>query len=196
MKTSHFLTISVLAFGWMSACSSAQSPELQSSPASPSFQATTVPTPALSPTPAQIPAQTPAVPVSPFKASAQDKGSDSDNAVAVIQGYYDALDRRDYEQAYRAWQSNGSASHQTFEAFKDGFAETTSTQVKISEPSQVEGAAGSQYIRVPVMLTATAKNQTVQHFKGTYVLRRSLVDGTSADDRTWHIYSAKLAQTD
>ena len=191
MKTSHFLTISVLALGWVSGCSSAQNPDLQSSPA-PSLQATTAPTPSLTPTPAQPSAVT----VSPLKAVAQDTRSESDNAVAVIQGYYDALDRRDYAQAYRAWQDNGSASHQTFEAFKNGFAETTSTQVNISEPSQIEGAAGSQYVRVPVTLTATTKNQTVQHFKGTYVLRRSLVDGASADDRTWHIYSAKLAQTD
>ncbi len=177
MKTTHSLIVSVLILGWVSGCSSIQNSELQTSPAPSNLQTTTAPTPSL-------------------KTSPQDSSSQSEDAVSVIQGYYNALDRRDYEQAYRAWQDNGSASRQTFEAFKNGFSDTASTQVKIGEPSEVEGAAGSQYVTVPVTLTATTRNQTVQHFKGTYVLRRSLVDGTSADQRSWHIYSAKLAQTE
>ena len=62
--------------------------------------------------------------------------------------YYNAINRRDYEQAYRTWQDNGFASHQTLEAFKNGFADTASTQVQTGEPSQIEGAAGSQYVTI------------------------------------------------
>ncbi|MCY7323225.1 MAG: hypothetical protein LH660_15830 [Phormidesmis sp. CAN_BIN36] len=191
MKNSHFLVI-ILALGWMSGCTSIQSSQLRDSPALSDLQATTAPTPASIPTSAT----TSPVPISPLTAPPQANNSESEDAVAIVQRYYNAIDRRDYEQAYQTWQGNGSASHQTFEAFKNGFAETASTQVKIGEPSQVEGAAGSQYITVPVALTATAQNQAIQHFKGTYVLRRSLVDGTSTDQRSWHIYSAKLVQTE
>jgi len=177
MKTTHFLIVSVLMLGWMSGCSSIQNSELKNSPTPSNLQTDAVSTPAL-------------------KASPQDSSSQSEDAVAVIQGYYNAINRRDYEQAYRTWQDNGSASRQTLEAFKNGFADTASTQVKIGEPSDIEGAAGSQYVTVPVTLTATTQSRAVQTFKGTYVLRRSLVDGASANNRLWHIYSAKLAQTE
>ena len=173
MKTTHFLIISVLMLG----CSSIQNSELKSSPASSNPQTNAAPTPSLT--------------ISP-----QGSSYKSEDAGVVIQSYYNAINRRDYEQAYRTWQDNGSASHQTFEAFKNGFANTASTQVKIGEPSEIEGAAGSQYVTVPVTLTATTQNQTVQHFKGTYVLRRSLVDGASPDQRSWHICSANLTQTE
>lgn len=173
MKTTHFLIISVLMFG----CSSIQNSELKSSPASSNLQTNAVPTPSST--------------ISP-----QGSSSKSEDAGIVIQSYYDAINRHDYEQAYRSWRGKGSASHQTFEAFKKGFANTASTQVKIGELGPGGGAAGSQYIRVPVTVTATTQNQEVQHFKGTYILRRSLVDGASADERSWHIYSAKLVQAE
>ncbi len=198
MKNPHFLIISVLVLGWMSGCSSIQNSELRDSRASPNLETSPVPTPSLTTSPqanASPNRQTNTAPTPLLKASPQANSSESEDAAVVIQRYYDAIDRRDYEQAYRTWQDNGSASHQTFETFKNGFAETASTQVKIGEPSQVEGAAGSQYVTVPVTLTATIQNRTVQHFKGTYVLRRSLVDGAS-DERSWHIYSAKLVQTE
>lgn len=191
MKNYQSLIISVLVLGWMSGCSSIHS-ELRDSPASPSLQTTTTPIPSSVPTPS---ATISSVPTSPLTVSSQDNSSESEPA-AVVQRYYDAINRQDYEQAYRIWQDNGSASRQTFEAFKKGFADTVSSQVKIGEPSQVEGAAGSQYVTVPVTLTATTQNRVVQRFKGTYVLRRSLVDGVPADQRSWHIYSAKMAQAE
>ncbi len=191
MKNSHFL-VTILALGWMSGCTSIQSSQLRDSPALSDSQTTTAPSPASVPTSAT----TSPVPISPLAASPQASNSESEDAVAIVQRYYNAIDRRDYEQAYQTWQGNGSASHQTFETFKNGFAETASTQVKIGEPSQVEGAAGSRYVTVPVTLTATTQNRAVQNFKGTYVLRRSLVDGTPADQQSWHIYSAKLVQTE
>ena len=173
MKNSHFLVI-ILALGWMSGCTSIQSSQLRDSPASSDLRATAAAAPASIPTAAT----TSPVPIAPLTASSQASSSESEDAVAIVQRYYDAINRGDYEQAFRTWQDNGSASHQTFKTFKSGFAETVSTQVKIGEPSQVEGAAGSQYVTVPVTLTATTQNRAVQHFEGTYVLRRSLVDGT------------------
>ncbi len=204
MKNPYFLIISVLVLGWMSGCSSIQNSELRDRSASPTPQTDAVPTPSLttlpqdnaSPNRQPNAAPAPLLKASPQDATPQANSSESEDAVAVIQRYYNAIDRRDYQQAYRTWQDNGSASHQTFETFKNGFAETSSTQVKIGKPSEVEGAAGSQYVTVPVTLTATTQNRAVQHFKGTYVLRRSLVDETSADRRSWHIYSAKLVLTE
>ncbi|MDF5725851.1 MAG: hypothetical protein PUP91_36485 [Rhizonema sp. PD37] len=116
--------------------------------------------------------------------------SESD-AVQVIRDYYSAINRRDYKQAYSIL---SGATHQSFEQFKQGFANTKSTTVKIGKPGDINGAAGSLYIEIPVNVTATTKNGTRQSFRGNYVLRRvNNVPGSTAEQRRWHIYSAKIS---
>ena len=56
----------------------------------------------------------------------------------------------------------------------------------------MEGAAGSQYATVPVVVDATLRNGTRQHFEGNYTLRRTMVDGATPEQRRWHIYSGDL----
>jgi hypothetical protein len=58
----------------------------------------------------------------------------------------------------------------------------------------VEGAAGSRYVEIPVEITATLTDGTVQHFTGTFTLRRSVVPGATADQLAWSIYSAEVVQ--
>lgn len=114
-------------------------------------------------------------------------------AVQVIQDYYSAIDRRDYTQAYSAWEGEGKASQQSFEQFKQGFANTASTAVEVGQPDRLEGAAGSSYIEIPVTVTAVTTNGTPQRFRGSYVLRRvNDVPGSTLEQRRWHLYSANL----
>ena len=115
-----------------------------------------------------------------------------EGAVAVIRRYYEAIQAREFPQAYRLWEGEGEASGQAFEDFEAGFAETSSVSVETGAPGRIEGAAGSRYIEIPVRITATTRDGHVQHFQGTYVLRRSVVDGASAEQRSWHIHSAEL----
>jgi hypothetical protein len=122
--------------------------------------------------------------------------ADAAAAAAVIRRYYEAIDARDYHTAYREWEQSGAASGQSFSAFRGGFAETADVTVQIGEPGRVEGAAGSRYVDVPVTITAHTTGGVVQHFAGTYVLRRVVVPGASPEQRTWHIYSAKIAAVD
>lgn len=117
-----------------------------------------------------------------------------EGAVTVIRDYYDAINRREYGRAYRLWGNNGSASGQTLAGFQRGFAETASVEVDIGDPSRIEGAAGSRYIEIPVTITAIASDQKVQRFSGKYVLRRTVVDGASAEQRKWHINSADISR--
>jgi hypothetical protein len=116
-------------------------------------------------------------------------------AADVIRRYYAAIDARDYRQAYALWGNGGAASSQTFEQFRAGFANTVHVEVAIGEVGQVEGAAGSRYVDVPVVVRATTKEGEAQRFEGSYTLRRTVVDGSTDAQRRWHIYSAKLAQT-
>jgi cytoskeletal protein RodZ len=159
--------------------------------ASPSIASTAT----LSPTsPTQSNSSSPPSPVSPIR-SATNVGSLQQEAVQVIRDYYTAIARRDYKQAYSAWEGGGAASHQSFKQFKQGFANTASVAVEVGEPGRLDPAAGSSYIEIPVTITAVTKNGTRQRFRGSYVLRRvNNVPGSSPDQRRWHLYSANITQ--
>lgn len=147
--------------------------------------------------PQQIPsASTPSGP-SPFSSPSPPQSADSatlqQEAIELIHDYYRAIARRDYEHAYADWEGNGSASQQSLEQFRQGFANTASVAVEIGAPGQVDGAAGSTYIEIPVTITAVTTSNVPQRFRGSYVLRRvNDVPGSTLEQRQWHIYSATI----
>jgi hypothetical protein len=143
--------------------------------------ASSQPSPSLSPTRSQPPRKF--------------EDADVEAAADIIRQYYAALDARTYRRAYEFWSGKGEASKKTFEQLRDGFAQTRSTSVEIGEPGEMEGAAGSRYITFPVTIHATTKDGKEQNFKGEYVLRRSVVDGATAEQRAWRIYSAKINES-
>jgi hypothetical protein len=121
------------------------------------------------------------------------RSAESAAATDVLQRYYAALAKRDYKTAYALWSGHGEASRKTFEEFQAGFASTRTTRITIDQPGEVEGAAGSLYISIPVSVHAELNDGETQSFVGSYVLRRvNDVEGSSAEDRRWHIASASL----
>lgn len=112
-------------------------------------------------------------------------------AAAVLRDYYAAIASHDYGRAYGLWADDGGASGQTLEAFRDGLAETSQIGAAIGAPGRIEGAAGSRYIEVPVMIRAAQGGQCVG---GTYTLRRSEVEGATREQQGWRIYGAALSQ--
>lgn len=115
-----------------------------------------------------------------------------DAARALVIRYYSALNARDYATAWGQWGENGPP-HQSLAAFQAGFARTRSTHVAIGALPPAEGAAGSIYQTVPVVVDAVLNNGTSQRFAGDYVIRRvNGVDGASADQLRWHIDQAHL----
>ena len=113
-------------------------------------------------------------------------------AAVVIRAYYEAINRKDYERAYRRWGGGGAASGKSYETFVRGFSGTESVTGDVGSPSRIEGAAGSRYVTVPVAIRATAADGATQRFSGTYTLRRSVVDGATPEQRAWHIDSAQI----
>ena len=146
------------------------------------------------PSSANTPSVTNLIASSPTPAPASPTQSpEQQQAVQVIRDYYSAIARQDYKQAYSAWEGNGAASKQSFEQFKQGFANTTSVAVEVGKPSIPDPGAGSIYIEIPVTVTALATNGTPQRFRGNYVLRRvNDVPGSTPEQRKWHFYSAKI----
>jgi hypothetical protein len=117
---------------------------------------------------------------------------DADSAGSVIRRYYEAIDERRFGDAYALWSDDGRASGKSLADFAAGFAETAHVRVQTGSPSRIEPAAGSRYITIPVTITATATSGDAQRFTGTYNLRRSVVDGASADQRAWRLLSANI----
>ena len=139
--------------------------------------------PSISPTASPMPSVSPILPDA--------KGVQA--AIDVIEEYYAGINARDYRKAYELWSGNGESSKQTFEEFRDGYMNTDSVELDTSgEPGDIEGAAGSQYVKIPVRLKARTKDGKEQNFSGEYTLRRSMVDGATPEQRMWRIYSARI----
>ena len=142
---------------------------------------------------ARVPrADSASIKVEPAQSEQHDTVATEISPASVIARYYAAIDARRYDDAYRLWSQSGKASGKSENEFADGFAQTQAVSVALGDSVRTEGAAGSQFATVPVRVDATLRNGTHQHFVGTYTLRRSMVDGATAEQRAWRIYSANL----
>lgn len=117
-----------------------------------------------------------------------------DDAVAVVRDYYAAIAAGDFARAYGLWSDGGRSSGQTPAQFAAGFADTAKVEVLPGEPGDVEAAAGSRYVEIPVSVSATRRDGSVRKYIGSYVLRRAVVDGAGAEQRAWRIGSAELRE--
>jgi len=88
----------------------------------------------------------------------------------------------------------GSAQFTT-DLIGSGFANTAQVALQAGVPGPMEGAAGSRYIEIPVMIDATQRDGSVRRYTGVYTLRRAVVDGATDAQRAWHIASASLHST-
>ena len=125
-------------------------------------------------------------------AVAMDAEPSVQDAVAVLQNYYAAINQRDFPRAWSSWSDGGRSSGQTAQQFADGFAGTSQVALTTGTPGRIEGAAGSRYIEIPVAIQATQRDGSVHRYTGTYTLRRAVVDGATDAQRAWHIGSAAL----
>ena len=149
---------------------------------------------AITPSPTASATSTPERPLTPSLSPLGPDARGVQAAIDVIVEYYAAINARDYRKAYELWSGKGEGKKQTFEEFRDGYANTESVELETSgEPGDIEGAAGSQYVKVPVRLTAKTTDGKEQNFSGEYTLRRSMVDGATAEQRMWRIYSAQIS---
>lgn len=115
-------------------------------------------------------------------------------AVAVVRDYYAAINARDLARAYALWSDGGRSSGQSPQQFAAAFADVDGITVQIGEPGAIEAAAGSRFIEVPVAVASTRRGGEQRGYRGSYVLRRAMVDGASAEQRAWRIASADLRE--
>jgi hypothetical protein len=109
--------------------------------------------------------------------------------IDLISSYYDAIAAGDYTRAYGYW-PNG-APNQTLAQFSAGFTNTEDIGVIVALSFDVEGAAGSIYASIPLLITAK-NNGAQQYFVGCMVTRKSNVPvgDSPIPDPNWSLYSA------
>lgn len=119
-----------------------------------------------------------------------------EDAAAVLTEYYWAISAGEYRTAYALWAGDGEASGQSFADFAAGYAATERATIEIGSPDRVEAAAGSRFVRFPVVVTARTESGSTQRFEGSYTLRRAVVDGATPAQRAWKIYSASIRRAE
>jgi membrane-bound inhibitor of C-type lysozyme len=113
-------------------------------------------------------------------------------AANVVQIYFASIEGGKYAAARALWGNNGDDSKLSPAAFAASFAKYKEYHANIGGPGEVEGAAGSRYVSVPVQVYARLKDGRPDYQTGTVVLRRTVVDGSTPEQRKWHIYSVDL----
>jgi hypothetical protein len=112
-------------------------------------------------------------------------------AAQVVQGYYGLLEEKRFEDAQDLWNPTGAIGAQDDAHFEARFRGFSEIHANIGAPSEMEGAAGSSYVTVPVQvygrIAATGKPF---HTLRLVTLRRvNDVPGSTAEQRRWHIES-------
>jgi hypothetical protein len=114
------------------------------------------------------------------------------DALLVLQAYEQAIDEGNYPRAYTYWESNGTASQQSYTVFVQGFTTTDSVTLATGQ-ARTNAAAGSVYAEVPVVVFPQQRDGSRESFCGTYRLRRANVP--PFDMFGWRINSAATLQT-
>lgn len=127
--------------------------------------------------------------IAAFAAGAQPPADVADPE-ALLRAYYAAIGGHGYARAYTYWGNNGANSQQTFVQFAQGFAQTAGVAIDTGT-WQMNGAAGSAFADVPVVIAAAQTDGSQKTFCGTYTLRHLNVP--PFDQYGWRIEQASIA---
>jgi hypothetical protein len=114
-------------------------------------------------------------------------------AANVVQMYYALLGEHRYEDAWKLWmrsdQNDDQRNGMSAAAFTANFAQYESYNANIGAPGAIEGAAGSLFVSVPVVIFGRRKTGEEVHEYGEATLRRvNDVPGSTEEQRQWHLF--------
>jgi hypothetical protein len=182
-------TLALAAAGMLAACSSpspqpAAETENRSEPAA-AGEPAPPPTPAEPPAPGSpggLPDDRTPVAEAPFAPASAQAAAD------IVQTYYALLEAGRLAEARRLWSGAGEASGSDEAGFAARFARYVEYHAQVGAPGTIEGAAGSSYVEVPVVLHGRLKSGEGFSRKAVVTLRRvNDVPGSTAEQRRWHI---------
>jgi hypothetical protein len=115
---------------------------------------------------------------------------DRSTPVAVIQSFYNAIDRKEYARAYSYYENGQGVA--AFDTFQAGYADTARVSIAFGSPT-ADGAAGSTFYSLPVSIDAASNSGKHSYFAGCYTLRLANPSIQAAPPfEPMHIVSGKL----
>ena len=109
----------------------------------------------------------------------------------VVQHYGALIEQGRFGEAEKLWGDIGSARQTTTE-----LKTYSEAHVQIGKPTDTEGAAGSIFITVPIVLYGKLSSGKPFHRAGNVILRRvNDVPGSSEAQRRWHIERIEWSET-
>lgn len=91
---------------------------------------------------------------------------DRSSTEAVVQSFYNAINRKEYLRAWSYFESSAAPAYATF---KLGFTQTKAVDMKLGEV-EAEGAAGSVQTKLPIAIQAHQSDGSRTVFEGCYIL--------------------------
>ncbi|MCY7338352.1 MAG: hypothetical protein LH465_00090 [Sphingomonas bacterium] len=114
-------------------------------------------------------------------------------AVQVVERFATLLEQGRFAAARQMWKGEGEASGLSEPEFVAAYAKYAEIHAEVGKPGDAEGGAGSIYIDVPLRLYGTLKTGQPFNLVGPVSLRRvNDVDGSTAEQRRWHIFQSAL----
>lgn len=114
----------------------------------------------------------------------------------VLQTYFALIGQHNYGEAWKLWADDGRASGMTEPAFESVFGRYHQFNAQIGAPGLIEGAAGSLYVDVPVVIYGRLKTGEEVHMNGPITLKRvNNVPGSTAEQQAWHIAESAVRPT-
>jgi hypothetical protein len=143
----------------------------------------------LKPPPPGTPGGLPAAAIPPQEEEVNPKSAQG--AAQVVQGYYGLLEERRFDEAQDLWNDKSAVGAEDDEIFARRFRGFSEIHAHVGAPGEIEGAAGSLYVVVPVQVYGRlAANGKPWYALRQVTLRRvNDVPGSSEADRRWHIES-------
>lgn len=121
----------------------------------------------------RTPLQEPQGPIDPKSA---------EGAGQVVQHYGALIEQKRFAEAEKYWGDAAAAEAMT--KLLETYAEV---HLQVGKPFDMEGAAGSSYISVPVALDGKLQSDAIRNRSGTAILRRvNDVPGSTQAQRRWH----------
>ena len=111
-----------------------------------------------------------------------------EDAAATVRSYLAALTQRDFARAAMLWDEGADPGAGDSAAFHRAHGDTTLTAFDVGTPGAVEGAAGSRFVVVPVVVAGSTPDRPPLRLHGRVTLRRSVVDGATEAAQRWRIH--------
>jgi hypothetical protein len=112
-------------------------------------------------------------------------------AAQVVQGYYGLLEEKRYGDAQDLWNDNSAIGAEDDIRFAARFRNFSEVHAHVGAPGELEGAAGSLFVTVPVQVYGrlAANGKPWYRLRQVTLRRVNDVPGSGEADRRWHIES-------